>query len=80
MCQRRPWFPGIKDRPGQLRIVANEPGAKSRVLRDTPENIYYQPTAWSPDGKAILTVLQKPDRTWQIAWVSTTEGTVKPLK
>ena len=66
--------------PGQLRIVANEPGSKPRVVLDTPENLYYHPVAWSADGKDILTVLEKPDRTWQLAWVTAVDGKVTVLK
>ncbi|MEP7365437.1 MAG: hypothetical protein ABI972_19455 [Acidobacteriota bacterium] len=64
----------------QLRVMANEPGGKARVLVDTPENTYYEPAAWSPDGKSILVLIEKPDSTWQLAWVSAADGSVKVLK
>ena len=64
----------------QLRLAENEPGSKPRVLVDTPENTYYEPAAWSPDGKSILVVIEKADRTWRLAWVSAAQGSVTVLK
>jgi len=75
------WETGEKgDAHAQLRVVAREPGSKPRVLVNTPENIYYEPAAWSPDGKSVLVLIEKPDLTWQIAWVSAADGSVKVLK
>ena len=64
----------------QLRIMPNEPGGKARVLVENPEYTYYQPTAWSPDGKSVLTLLSKRDRTNQLARVSLADGAVTVLK
>ena len=70
---------GKKDDVAQLRVMANEPGAKSRVVVDNPENDYYEPAAWSPDGKSVLVTVRKRDLTWQLAWVSVADGALKPL-
>jgi Tol biopolymer transport system component len=64
----------------QLRVMPNEPGAKPRVLVDNPENTYYVPTAWFPDGKSVLVLLKKTDRTWRLARVSVSDGAVNILK
>jgi len=37
------WETGEKESRAQLRVVANQPGSKARVLVNTPENIYYEP-------------------------------------
>ncbi len=64
----------------QLRVMANEPGAKPRAVIDSPENIDYIPAAWFPDGKSVLVTIQKSDKTWQLAGVSMSDGAVKVLK
>jgi Tol biopolymer transport system component len=74
------WNTGEKDLLGQLRLMPNEPGGKSRILLGSPENDYYAPTAWFPDGKSVLVMLQKTDRSWQLVRVSVADGAVKVLK
>ena len=64
---------------GELRLAANKVGAKPRVLAGGPEFKYFRTGAWSPDGKSVLVFAQKPDETWQIAWVSVADGSVKPV-
>lgn len=64
----------------ELRIVANEAGAKPRVLVSNPEWNMYS-LAWAPDGKSILVaVLHNGDRNWQLTSVSTVDGASKVLK
>src|SRR5262249_8467482 len=53
---------------------------KSRVLVDTREDTYLPPAGWTADGKSILAVAHKKDRTWQLEWISTANGEEKPLK
>ena len=74
------WDPNEKDQNVQLRIMPNEPGAKARILVDNPEYTWYNPTAWSPDGKSVLVLFAKGDRTEQLARVSVADGAVKVLK
>jgi hypothetical protein len=64
---------------GQLRVVANRIGAKPRVLAGDPEFHYSRTGAWSLDGKSVLVFAQKPDQTWQIAWVSVADGSVRTV-
>jgi hypothetical protein len=73
------WDTGEKPFHVQLRIASNDSG-KSRVVLDNPENNYYQPLDWSPDGKRLLVSIQKLDKTWQLEWVSAVDGAVVLLK
>ena len=69
-----------KDGRSQLRVMPNEVGGKARVLVDNPEYDYFEPAAWSPDGKSILVLVEKSsDKTWQLAWVSTAEGALRQI-
>src|SRR5262249_2986331 len=63
----------------QLRIINNEVGAKPRVLVRNPETNLW-PAAWSSDGKSILVMIRKPDKTWQIGWVSGSDGSIKVVQ
>src|SRR5204863_9189591 len=63
----------------QLRVIPNEAGAKPRVLVRNPEFGVW-PRAWSSDGKSILVVMRKADRTDQLGWVSVADGSIKVLK
>jgi len=62
----------------ELRVVGLD-GAEPRVLYSNSEVNAY-PTDWSPDGKSILTVLSRRDRTSQLALVSARDASVHPLK
>lgn len=62
----------------ELRVVGLD-GAEPRVLYSNAEVNPY-PTDWSPDGKNILTILERKDRTRQIALVSSRDASVHPLK
>ena len=64
---------------GELRLVANEIGAKPRVLAGGREFRYFRTGMWAPDGKSVLVFAQKPDETWQIAWVSVPDGSVSTV-
>jgi Tol biopolymer transport system component len=74
------WDTGEEPRHFQLRIVANEPGAKTRVVGDSREYFYYQPLEWTKDGKKLLVTVQNLDQTWSIGWVSLADGSVKIIK
>jgi Tol biopolymer transport system component len=64
---------------GELRVVGLD-GAEPRVLYSNAEVRWAQPTDWSPDGKNILAVLSRRDRTSRIALVSTRDASVHILK
>ncbi|MBZ5633717.1 MAG: tetratricopeptide repeat protein [Acidobacteriia bacterium] len=75
------WETGESVYRQQLRIMANEPGAKSRVLFETnAENRYIWLFDWSADGKSLLAEIMRADQTWQFVWLSVADGTVKPIK
>jgi Tol biopolymer transport system component len=66
---------GPKDRrQGLLSVMPNKAGAAARTLVEGPDLAEAVATAWSPDGKSILTAIQWKDQTWQLAWVSLTNG------
>lgn len=68
-----------KDNLFDLRIVSlGEP--KPRVLYRDEETEYLQPAAWSPDGKNILVLFSKKDKTNQIVLVSVADGSTRVLK
>ncbi len=74
------WYDDLEiDGHPQLRVIANEVGAKPRVLVRSLENNVW-PAAWSHDGKSILGTIRKSDLTWQIGWVSVTDGSIKVIK
>ena len=64
----------------ELRIVAAGAGGKPRVLYHNPETQYVQPHHWSPDGKQILALMTKRDRTNQMVLVSVADGSTRVLK
>jgi Tol biopolymer transport system component len=63
-----------------LRVVPNETGGQSRLLMDNSGYYDYFPLAWSHDGKSVLLTLERTDRTWQIAWSSVADGSIKVIK
>jgi Tol biopolymer transport system component len=76
------WVAYIWDTGGQksLRVTANQPGGKSRVVRE-PDSEYdmYVPVSWSADGKSILVFASKLDKT-ELAWISAADGSMKTIK
>jgi len=68
-----------QDGPNELRVVGLE-GTEPRVLYSNAGMSWVQPTDWSPDGKSILTVLDRKDGTSQMALVSVRDGSVRVLK
>src|SRR5262249_5965515 len=74
------WIPGDSSGHVQLRVIANEPGAKPRVIIEKPEYRFSSPVDWSRDGKRLLVLLAKQDRSEEIAWVSVSDGAIKPIK
>lgn len=74
------WETDEKEQHAQLRVMPNAVGGKARVLVDNPEYSYYEPTAWSPDGKSVLVIISKKDKTDQLARVAISDGSVRVLK
>jgi hypothetical protein len=67
--------------PIELKIISNMPGAQSRTLRAADaENRYFQPRAWSSDGRSVLTEFQRKDETWQLAWIAVADGRFQVLR
>jgi Tol biopolymer transport system component len=70
------WF---NDKFYDLRVVGVD-GANPRVVYSNPDLKYVQPSAWFPDGKHLVAVFSRADRTNQIVLVSLTDGSVRTLK
>ena len=62
-----------------LRVIPAR-GGEPHVLYANEEAGFVQPCAWSPDGKAILTLLFRADNVSQIALIPTAGGTPRVLK
>lgn len=71
------WF--NKDTSADLRLVSLD-GTNPRVLYQNPETAEPRPLAWSADGRQILTLILRKDRTNQIALISTSDGSLRVLK
>lgn len=78
------WFSANNtDTRWDLRIISANIGAEPaipRVLYRNTDLDYIQPAQWSEDGKNILALFRKKDRTHQIAIVSVKDGTARILK
>jgi Tol biopolymer transport system component len=68
-----------KDGFYELR-ASSSAGGSSRVLFSNEEAGFVQPTAWSPDGKQILTLLFRKDNVSQITVVNAESGGIRVLK
>jgi Tol biopolymer transport system component len=63
----------------ELRVVGLD-GSEPRVLYRNAETTWVRPPDWSPDGKSILTALDRKDGTSQMVLVSVRDGSVRVLK
>jgi len=66
-----------------LRVVpvsAATSGAPPRILFSNEDVDFPDPADWSPDGKQILVVLERKDKTNQLALISAADGSLRVLK
>jgi Tol biopolymer transport system component len=63
----------------ELRIIGLD-GSESRILYRNEQDDYIEPSDWSPDGKNILAIIRKKDFSFQIALVSSADGSLQILK
>jgi Tol biopolymer transport system component len=61
----------------ELHIRNNQPNSKPVVILNTSSAFFL--AAWSNDSKSILLTTARPDRTWEIAWLSVADGTMKTI-
>jgi Tol biopolymer transport system component len=75
------WWRSDHDRT-ELRLIEIKGDGipQSRLLLDNPDVEWIEPGGWSPDGKLIAVMLQRKDKTGQIALVSVSDGTLRLLK
>jgi len=65
----------------ELRLIrADGTRAPRTVFRTTETTKSVWPHAWSADGKSILIEFQQFDDTWQFAWLSIADGSVRTLR
>lgn len=77
------WFgphPNKQDWQSLLRVTNTDGSKPFRILYHNPEIVWTPPAAWTPDGKRIVSVFAKKDRTNQIVLVSVDDGSVQVLK
>lgn len=74
------WFNCDDDPPfNSLRVIGVD-GSGERVLLRSAEIKWPRPVAWTPDGRHIVSLLGRTDRTWQIARISVADGSTRVLK
>ena len=62
-----------------LRVVGID-GSNPRVFYSSEEVTWAEPVAWSPDGKEIVAVIRRKDRTNQIVSIPLASGSPRTLK
>jgi parallel beta-helix repeat protein len=72
---------GWKDGKGtiELRVVKID-GSQDRILLRDKGIVSIQPADWTANGEQILVSLTRSDLTTQIAFISVTDGSLRPLK
>ncbi len=63
----------------ELRIVGVD-GSDDRVVLSDRDVSWLRPLAWSPDGRQILAVFERPDGMNEIAMVSAADGSARVIK
>jgi Tol biopolymer transport system component len=74
--------PDLGDRY-DLRVISfrgEAGGAKPRVLLNSEDVSYVEPTDWSQDGKQILATIRRKDKTHQLVLISASDGSRHVLK
>jgi Tol biopolymer transport system component len=64
----------------RIRSLSTPAPEDGRLVYEHDANQWFAPTGWTPDARAVLVGLKRPDNTRQIALVSTTDGSVTVLK
>jgi Tol biopolymer transport system component len=65
--------------PRELRLIAFD-GSQDRLLYRNEEVPSLWPSAWTPDGKSLVALFQRKDKTYQIALVAVADGAMRVLK
>ena len=79
MTAKRVAYVSWTNREAELR-TARLDGSNPRVLVRSDEIPWLEPFDWLPDGKQILAVVTRQDRTNQIALVSVADGSLRVVK
>lgn len=74
------WSVGKPNYDYELRTIGMD-GSGERTLVKTGDPLEYAlPADWSPDGRHLLAIMYRKDKSHQIAFVSATDGSVRVLK
>jgi len=63
-----------------LSLRGGPDGATPRVVFGNKDVSYFEPTGWSLDGAHVLVIVERRDRTSQLALISVTDGSMRALK
>ncbi|HTG74452.1 MAG TPA: hypothetical protein VMB70_11810, partial [Terriglobia bacterium] len=75
------WDLAEKDRNPELRIMANQPHSRPRVVvKSSPDYDWFDVDGWFPDGESVLVTIRNADMTYQLAKIAIDSGRVTPLK
>lgn len=72
-----------KEAVWELRLIPVRAGRDStapRVVFGNKGVPYFEPTGWSPDGTVVLAIVERTDRSSQLALISATDGSMRALK
>ncbi len=75
------WRADNPNGPGELRLASLDADSSDpRILYRSEEVEYVYADGWSPDGRQVLVLVNRKDRTNQIGLVSVADGSLKVLK
>lgn len=74
------WFNSKDKNSWELRIATSAGHSSQRLLYRNDDLDLIRPFDWSADGKEILTLFRRKDRTHQIAMISAADGSPRILK
>ena len=75
------WRADNPNGPGELRLASLDADPPDpRILYRSEEVEYVYADGWSPDGRQVLVLVNRKDRTNQIGLVSVADGSLKVLK
>jgi Tol biopolymer transport system component len=74
------WNPATPGSIRELRVVQREAGAKPVALIANPDYVSFEPFAWTRDGKSVLVLTVKSDRTAQLIQISLADRALKVIR
>ena len=62
----------------EIRLITLD--GSQRTLYRAAEGAFVEPTDWLPGGRALVAVVQQPDKTYRIGLLAISDGTFTPLR